>query len=105
MGQGTWGMADETDEEVRRLDREAMREKMRSKQAIMPAAAMRALYDTAQKAAVGSIISCPNCGKQHTKNTYSKVFCSNHKTAGTRNCKDAYWNTVDPSRFRYVYSR
>lgn len=59
---------------------------------------MFVLYERAKKAIVGSTIRCPYCNKNHTKNTYQKVFCSNQKTRGRNNCKDNFWNTVDPNK-------
>jgi len=53
----------------------------------------KARYNSATKAKVGFSISCPRCGKKIIKNTYNKRFCSSK-------CKDKYWNTVEPSRFR-----
>ncbi len=59
---------------------------------------MKTRYNLAKMAAVGSDISCPACNKSHKKNTYNKVFCSNQKTRAVRNCKDMFWNTVDPEK-------
>lgn len=56
------------------------------------------LYDLAQAARIHATIQCPCCKKMHTKTTYHKVFCSNDKTKGRGNCKDYYWNTVNPAR-------
>ena len=61
---------------------------------------MRHKYDEAKAAPVGSQISCPYCGHQHTKSTYHKIFCCNRKTHGKANCKDRYWNMVrEPWRY------
>lgn len=60
--------------------------------------AMKARYDVAVASPVGKIIQCPCCTKDHMKTAYNKVFCSNHKTKGNRNCKDRYWNIVDDKR-------
>lgn len=60
----------------------------------------RKLYVKARKAKVGTVIECPWCGKQHMKSTYNKVFCSNAKTLIGGNCKDDYWNLVDPVRYQ-----
>lgn len=59
---------------------------------------MRLLYNKAKDAKVGDKINCPNCRKQIVKNTYNKVFCSNRKTAGRINCKDYFWNRVNPEK-------
>lgn len=55
-------------------------------------------YDAAKRAKTGDKIVCPWCGKTHAKTTYHKVFCSNQKTKGRRNCKDMFWNNVDPEK-------
>lgn len=39
-----------------------------------------------------------SCGNKHTKTTYHKVFCSNAKTKGRNNCKDNFWNKIDPKK-------
>lgn len=63
---------------------------------------MKAAYRQAKEAPTGSVIVCPVCGRNHTKTTYHKVFCSNGKNGG-RNCKDRYWNvTVDSRRERAI---
>lgn len=38
---------------------------------------------------VGSSLVCPSCNAEFIKETYQQVFCNQ--------CKDKYWNTVDPS--------
>jgi len=48
----------------------------------------------AKTAKVGETIECPSCGKGTVKTTYHKVFCSNYKTHGKRNCKDRYHNFI-----------
>ncbi len=59
---------------------------------------MKLLYNQAKKAKVGDNIRCPHCNKKHVKTTYHKVFCSNYKTKSTNNCKDNFWNKVDPEK-------
>ena len=59
---------------------------------------MKQLYNAAKKAKTGEDILCPNCNTLHNKATYHKVFCSNAKTRASRNCKDAFWNKVDPEK-------
>lgn len=59
---------------------------------------MQRLYSQARSAKVNSTIKCPCCQKSIVKTTYHKVFCSNARTKGRKNCKDRYWNTVDESR-------
>lgn len=62
---------------------------------------MKQRYETAKTAAVWSHIHCPACGTTFMKRRYNKVFCSNARTTGAGNCKDAYWNMVDPNRAKY----
>lgn len=94
MGQGTWGMdpGDEAAFYERELERASRRVDNTSKKVMV------AKYNEAVSATVGSDIQCPCCGKLHKKTSYNKVFCSNYKTAGNRNCKDRYWNIVDETR-------
>ncbi len=56
---------------------------------------MRAAYQAARQAKVGSMIECPTCRREVRKRSYQQVFCSNK---GRANCKDRYWNTVDDVR-------
>lgn len=60
---------------------------------------MRARYDAAKAAKTGSDIECPACGTLHRKTMHAKVFCSNGRTRGG-NCKDRYWNIIEPERLR-----
>ena len=61
---------------------------------------MKARYEEAKEAPVGTIIRCPTCGKEHQKTSYHNIFCCNMKTKGKGNCKDKYWNMVrDPNRY------
>jgi hypothetical protein len=55
-------------------------------------------YNIAKTAKVGELITCPACGKQFIKKTYNQIFCNNAKTKKSYNCKDRYWNTVDPNK-------
>ena len=59
---------------------------------------MKALYNKAKSAKVNEPIHCPTCGTLHTKATYNKIFCSNAKTKYKKNCKDMFWNNVDPQK-------
>ena len=52
-------------------------------------------YEACKSAKVGSVIVCPSCNTQHTKNAYNTIFC---KTKGGTVCKDKYWNTIDPNK-------
>jgi hypothetical protein len=53
------------------------------------------LYEACKSVKIGSIIKCPSCNTQHTKNAYNTIFC---KTKGGSVCKDNYWNNVDPNK-------
>lgn len=44
-------------------------------------------WKDALEATVGSMITCPGCGKEHKKKTYQHVFCG-RKTPNRSNCKD-----------------
>lgn len=55
-------------------------------------------YARAKEASVGSEINCPYCGCKFKKDVYNKVFCSNAKSKGNKNCKDNFWNKVDPDK-------
>jgi hypothetical protein len=59
---------------------------------------MRSRYDAARNAEVGATVECPCCRKRIVKRTYHRVFCSNQKTHGRKNCKDRYWNMTDDTR-------
>ena len=59
---------------------------------------MKTIYDASKRAKTGGTIQCPYCGNKHMKTTYHKVFCSNAKTKGRNNCKDNFWNKVDPAK-------
>ena len=59
---------------------------------------LKTLYNQTKKAKIGHVIKCPACKQKHIKTTYNKVFCSNAKTVGNPNCKDNFWNFVDPEK-------
>jgi hypothetical protein len=65
---------------------------------------MESRYTDNVKAGVNTVIACPVCSKHFKKTTYHKIFCSNQKTHGSGNCKDRYWNTVDPERTKRAES-
>jgi len=52
-------------------------------------------YNLNKNAEVGCTIPCPVCGNLILKNCYQKVFCSKKKK-GKSNCKDKYWNLINP---------
>lgn len=53
------------------------------------------IYHRNKDAKVRSTIRCPICEKRFRKRSYQHAFCSNK---GGGNCKDRYWNIVDPER-------
>ena len=55
-------------------------------------------YSYAKNVQIGSDIVCPVCGKVLIKKTKDHVFCSNGRNKGAGNCKDAYWNKIDPKK-------
>lgn len=59
---------------------------------------MTEAYIKAKAAKVGDIIECPGCNKDFVKKTYNQVFCNNINSKVSNNCKDKYWNTVDPRK-------
>ena len=56
---------------------------------------MSEAYRVAKAARVGSSVECPVCSKPFKKRSYQHIFCSNK---GRGNCKDTYWNAIDPAR-------
>jgi hypothetical protein len=55
-------------------------------------------YNKAKSAKVGEEVVCPFCKKKFIKTTYHKTFCCNAKTRKKSNCKDNFWNLVDPEK-------
>lgn len=53
------------------------------------------LYKKNKSAKVNEQCICPSCGSKFVKVNYQQAFCKNRK--GTQ-CKDKYWNTVDPKK-------
>jgi hypothetical protein len=53
-------------------------------------------YNIAKNVNTGDSIKCPYCNNVHIKPTYNKIFCSNAKTRKRKNCKDMFWNKIDP---------
>jgi hypothetical protein len=51
-----------------------------------------ARYSQAKDTSIRIEAVCANCGKAFVKRHPSQAFCSNAKTAGKNNCKDAFWN-------------
>lgn len=56
---------------------------------------LKAKYAKAKAAKVGEEVICPSCGYVFIKSNYQQAFCKSK--AGTQ-CKDAYWNTVIPTK-------
>jgi hypothetical protein len=56
---------------------------------------IKAKYELAKSARVGSFCACPSCGTEFEKTNYQQAFCKSKK--GTK-CKDKYWNTVTPEK-------
>lgn len=52
---------------------------------------MIAIYKMCKHSEVGEEMRCPGCGKIITKKSYQHKFCN-------QQCKDHYWNTVDPRK-------
>lgn len=59
---------------------------------------MKNRYNLAKATKVGQTFKCPKCNCLTTKTTHQKTFCSNGKTKGKGNCKDGFWNLVDPNK-------
>lgn len=57
----------------------------------------KTLYEACKSASVGEAIKCPACNFTMVKKSYQHVFCSNK---GRDNCKDTYWNFIEPSRMK-----
>lgn len=82
MGQGS----DSIDQTHDGSNDEAFRDRL--------ATIMNERYKAAKTASTGSNIRCPACGTSFVKNVFSKLFCTNQRSAGRLNCKDRYWNAV-----------
>ena len=54
---------------------------------------METFYEYNKGVPVGRKIFCPCCSEIFTKRSYQHSFCSNK---GKGNCKDRYWNTLNP---------
>jgi len=52
---------------------------------------MIAVYKMCDLTKVGGEMRCPGCGEIIIKKTYQHKFCG-------QQCKDRYWNTVDPRK-------
>lgn len=55
-------------------------------------------YNLNKDAKIGEDIACPCCGVIFKKKTKQQAFCSNGRTVGAGNCKDAYWNKMDENK-------
>lgn len=56
---------------------------------------IKQIYENNKSAKVGSECKCPSCGTIFIKSNYQQSFC---KSKPWTQCKDKYWNTVDPSK-------
>lgn len=56
---------------------------------------IREQYKINKDSKVGTKCTCPSCGTSFEKTNYQQVFCKSRP--GTQ-CKDKYWNTVDPKK-------
>ena len=59
-------------------------------------------YKTTKAAKVGTMVACGCCNAKFIKRSYQQAFCSNR---GANNCKDRYWNEMDPERKERALSR
>lgn len=59
---------------------------------------MEDAYGLSKAARIGETISCPTCKKSFIKKTKDHAFCSNGRSNGAGNCKDGYWNRVNPEK-------
>ena len=56
---------------------------------------IRERYALNKEAKVGAECTCPSCGTKFIKTNYQQAFC---KSKPATQCKDKYWNTVDPKK-------
>lgn len=52
-----------------------------------------ARYAAAKAAKTGESVPCGFCARPFKKTSYQQAFCCNK---GSGNCKDAYWNRMNP---------
>ena len=100
MGQGSesigWddgedGYEESFEESLQRREHQAQLASSRAKTIILRIER----YKIAEETKVGLSFVCPACGKKIVKRSYQHRFCRNK---GNGNCKDRYWNSVDPIR-------
>lgn len=75
-------------EEAFEFDREISRQENSDQ-----ATKARARYALAKASKTGQTIPCGFCARPFTKTSYQQAFCCNK---GRQNCKDSYWNRVNP---------
>lgn len=56
---------------------------------------MKDVYNKNKSAKIGQECNCPSCGSKFIKSNYQQSFC---KSKPKTQCKDKYWNTVDPKK-------
>lgn len=56
---------------------------------------IRDRYKLNKESKVGSNLICPSCNTTFIKTNYQQCFC---KSKPKTQCKDKYWNTVDPKK-------
>lgn len=63
--------------------------------------------NAAKAARIGSVVNCPQCGKQFVKNSHNHLYCSNNRKPRTDggNCSDDWHNAHNPSRTEFLFKR
>lgn len=62
----------------------------------------KSIFQLAKEGAIGQQVRCPACGRPFRKKTKAHTFCSNGRSRpkGNSNCKDDFWNRMDPNKSR-----
>lgn len=63
--------------------------------------------NAAKAARIGSVVNCPQCGKQFVKNSHNHLYCSNNRKPRLDggNCSDDWHNAHNPSRTEFLFKR
>lgn len=63
--------------------------------------------NAAKAARIGSVVNCPQCGKQFVKNSHNHLYCSNNRKPRVDggNCSDDWHNAHNPSRTEFLFKR